>query len=201
MTGVELKRHLEEQGFTPARIYTLLGMSSQAYNQAMKVADIKTGFLERICEVTGLKISCFYPEHYKDISPIQANNIANEGSAIVQNNNVRMSAKDNALYDMAMTMLDNAQKLIESTLNVQRDMRGEHQNSLELCDKIYKVQQEHIEKSREWLTNSANNIKNLRNDIQEMFNRQTAETKKMQDESSSKIISMCVTYNPDKKRV
>lgn len=62
MTGEQLKEHLYKLRISQADISRELGMSSQSMCQALKVADIKTGFLEKICKAFGLHITDFYPE-------------------------------------------------------------------------------------------------------------------------------------------
>lgn len=90
MSGEELKRHLEENGYNPSRMYNLLGMSSQAYNQALKAVDIKTSLLEKICEVTGNTMAFFYPNAYTtEINQTfnRGRNIHNGDGNIIENAN------------------------------------------------------------------------------------------------------------------
>lgn len=61
MTGETLKTRISSCGVSQAEIARRLGMSQQSFNQALLVADVKTGLLERICEALGVDMSFFYP--------------------------------------------------------------------------------------------------------------------------------------------
>lgn len=61
MTGKELKDRLSTCGISQAEIARRLGMSTQSMSQALNVADVKTGFLEKIANVLGVPMSRFYP--------------------------------------------------------------------------------------------------------------------------------------------
>lgn len=60
MTGEELKDLLQDEGTSQAELARKLGMSQQAFNQALKVADVKSGFLEKIATALGKDMSFFY---------------------------------------------------------------------------------------------------------------------------------------------
>lgn len=60
MTGEELKDLLQEEGTSQSELARKLGMSQQAFNQALKVADVKSGFLEKIASALGKDMSFFY---------------------------------------------------------------------------------------------------------------------------------------------
>lgn len=87
MSGEDLKKRLEASGYSPARMYKLLSMSSQAYNQAMKSVDVKSGFLERICEVTGETMAFFYPQHFEASQTFRAHNISKGNVKIIEHEN------------------------------------------------------------------------------------------------------------------
>lgn len=63
MTGTELKEKLLcTTGLSMAEIAEKLGITPQHLNQQLRVADIKSGFLERIRQVFGLSIGDLYDE-------------------------------------------------------------------------------------------------------------------------------------------
>ena len=61
MTGKELKEKLYNAKVTQADLAKKLQMSTQAMSQTLNAADIKTGFLEKVCEAIGVNMSFFYP--------------------------------------------------------------------------------------------------------------------------------------------
>lgn len=60
MTGEELKTILVRNGLQQKDIAEKLEMSQQNFAASLKVRDIKTGFLEQICDVLNVPISFFY---------------------------------------------------------------------------------------------------------------------------------------------
>ena len=60
MTGEILKNELLNRGLVLSDIAKRLGMSTQHLNQALNAADIKSGLIERICDVLGLSIAEMY---------------------------------------------------------------------------------------------------------------------------------------------
>lgn len=60
MTGEILKNELLNRGLVLSDIAKRLGMSPQYLNQALNAADIKSGLIERICDVLGLSIAEMY---------------------------------------------------------------------------------------------------------------------------------------------
>lgn len=102
MTGKELKDKLSTCGISQAEIARRLGMSTQSMSQALNVADIKTGFLERIVAVTGKPLSYFYPA--------ASATITNESSELhVRNNSGVVSGTNNG----SISAGQDAQRLVE----------------------------------------------------------------------------------------
>lgn len=60
MTGIELKRILARTGKTQAEIAALMNMSRQNFSSILSAADVRTGTIEKLCEVLGLHPSFFY---------------------------------------------------------------------------------------------------------------------------------------------
>ena len=62
MSGEQLKKKLLTTGIPIAEIARMAGMTSQHINQALNVADIKTGFIEKLSVILEHPISWFYGE-------------------------------------------------------------------------------------------------------------------------------------------
>lgn len=115
MTGKELKDKLSTCGISQAEIARRLGMSTQSMSQALNVADIKTGFLERIVAVTGKPLSYFYPA--------ASATITNESSELhVRNNSGVVSGTNNGSIS---TGQQDTQKLVEMLVeaNAKKDQQ------------------------------------------------------------------------------
>lgn len=59
MTGKDLKEKIAQQNISALAIAKKLGISPQALNSTFNAADVKSGTLERIAEVLGVKMSFF----------------------------------------------------------------------------------------------------------------------------------------------
>lgn len=103
MTGKELKDKLSTCGISQAEIARRLGMSTQSMSQALNVADIKTGFLEKIANVLGVPMSRFYPND-------TTATITNESSELhVRNNSGVVRGTNNG----SISAGQDAQRLVE----------------------------------------------------------------------------------------
>lgn len=60
MSGEELKKVLIRNGYVLKDVAEMLGTSQQNFSQALKADDVKTGLLERICNVLGKRMDFFY---------------------------------------------------------------------------------------------------------------------------------------------
>lgn len=90
-------------------------MSTQSMSQALNVADIKTGFLEKIANVLGVPMSRFYPN--------DATTITNESSELhVRNNSGVVSGTNNGSIS---TGQQDTQKLVEMLVeaNAKKDQQ------------------------------------------------------------------------------
>lgn len=115
MTGKELKDKLSTCGISQAEIARRLGMSTQSMSQALNVADIKTGFLEKIANVLGVPMSRFYPN--------DAATITKESSELhVRNNSGVVSGTNNGIIS---TGQKDTQKLVEMLVeaNAKKDQQ------------------------------------------------------------------------------
>lgn len=115
MTGKELKDKLSTCGISQAEIARRLGMSTQSMSQALNVADIKTGFLEKIANVLGVPMSSFYPN--------DAATITNDSIELhVRNNSGVVSGTNNGTIS---TGQQDTQKLVEMLVeaNAKKDQQ------------------------------------------------------------------------------
>ncbi len=62
MRGATIKQRLTQMGTTQTELARLLGISPQAVSGILSASDVRTGTVERICEVLHLPVSFFYDE-------------------------------------------------------------------------------------------------------------------------------------------
>lgn len=62
MSGEELKKKLENAGISQAEIARRLGVIPTSVWQTLNADDIKTGFIEDLCRLFGLKLGFFYDD-------------------------------------------------------------------------------------------------------------------------------------------
>lgn len=107
MTGVQLKSILFKTGLTQIELAEKMGMTQQNFNKALMVKDIKTGFLERLCEVLDVKMAFFYPDDYDRGGGSFSS--ANSATAVGSGNTATTGASD----DMVKQLLSQNQQLID----------------------------------------------------------------------------------------
>jgi len=103
MTGKDLKEKIAQQNISALAIAKKLGISPQALNSTFNAADVKSGTLERIAEVLGVKMSFFYP--------MEGSNAVASGNgsvAVTGNNNVagNVTMGDTAILTERIAMLE-----------------------------------------------------------------------------------------------
>lgn len=64
MTGQELKERIRTKGMSESEIARRLDMSQQGFNRIMRIDDVKTSLLEKLCKVFDVDMSFFYPLDY-----------------------------------------------------------------------------------------------------------------------------------------
>lgn len=107
MTGKQLKGILYTTGLQQIELAEKMGMSQQNFNKSLMVQDVKTGFLERLCEVLDVKMSFFYPDDYDRGGGSFAS--ANSATAVGSGNTATTGASD----DMVKQLLSQNQQLID----------------------------------------------------------------------------------------
>lgn len=94
-----------------------IGISPQALNLTFNAADIKSGTLERIAEVLGVKMSFFYPKEREHQNAVASGN----GIAFAGNNNVagNVTMGDNsAVLQERVAMLEKFLEEKERTIQI-----------------------------------------------------------------------------------
>jgi DNA-binding Xre family transcriptional regulator len=111
MTGIQLKSILYKTGLTQIELAEKMGMSQQNFNKSLMVKDIKTGFLEKLCEVLNVKMSFFYPDDYDRGGGSFKS--AHSATAVGSENTATTGASD----DMVRQLLSQNQQLIDIIKN------------------------------------------------------------------------------------
>ncbi len=60
MSGEQVKQKLIQGGVKVSELHTLLKTSPQNLSRGLNVADVKTGFIEKLCSVLNIDMSFFY---------------------------------------------------------------------------------------------------------------------------------------------
>lgn len=60
MKGSELKKKLDTIGVSQAKLAEMMGVFPQSFNKTLQADDVKSGFLEKLCQVLGKDMSFFY---------------------------------------------------------------------------------------------------------------------------------------------
>ena len=109
MSGEELKKRIESV-MTLAEYGRKMGMTSQHVAQALGVADIKSGLLERSCIALGVSMSFFYPE----VSQSVTTNINNTKAHNINtgNGNITDGASTKSNDDVLMSLIKQNSELI-----------------------------------------------------------------------------------------
>jgi len=116
MTGEELKKRIYLAKVSQAELASKLGMSQQLFYQTLKAADVKTGFLEKICEVLGVEMTFFYPPKDADVTIINTNTKGN-GNAIATNGSTATATTNGASDEALMMLLKQNQQILDMLSN------------------------------------------------------------------------------------
>ena len=113
MTGKELKEKIAQQNISALAIAKKLGISPQALNSTFNAADVKSGTLERIAEVLGVKMSFFYPME-------GSNAVASGNGNVAGNNNVvgSVTIGDAAILQERVNLLEKLLEEKERTIKI-----------------------------------------------------------------------------------
>lgn len=111
MTGERLKHILYVAGISQTELAEKLGTTQQNLYGTLKAQDIKTGFLEKLCEVLDVKMSFFYPDGYDHDSG--SSKTAHSATAIGSGNTATTGTGD----DVVKQLLLQNQQLIDIIKN------------------------------------------------------------------------------------
>ena len=60
MNGINLKKGINEKGVSLSELSKSLGITPQALNSILKANDVRSGTIEKICDVLDVDINYFY---------------------------------------------------------------------------------------------------------------------------------------------
>lgn len=120
---MDLKKKLEELGFSKVFIANKMGTIPQNVNTWFQAGDVKTGTIEKLSEVLNIPISVFYGEAFSKVSNITGNN-----NTTATGNNNTVSGSDDRLLTLllnkdeqlllAMKQTSKAQEQTDVVLNM-----------------------------------------------------------------------------------
>lgn len=110
MTGMDLKKKLEELGFSKVFIANKMGTIPQNLNTWFQASDVKTGTIEKLSEVLDIPISVFYGDAYSKVSNVSGNN-----NTTATGNNNTVSSSDDRLIALLMSKDEQLTKAMDQT--------------------------------------------------------------------------------------
>ena len=144
MNGEELKNKLRMTGVNLVEIADMVGMSQANFSAALKVKDVKTGFIEKLCDVLSLDLSFFYGG--TKYAPMQVSadhgSIATGGGSRIQGNTTTTTTTTNNNY--GETCADSepspiVQTLTESVATLTRELETSQEQKSSLIKIIDKL--------------------------------------------------------------
>ena len=107
---MDLKKKLEELGFSKVFIAQKMGIIPQNLNTWFQASDVKTGTIEKLSEVLEIPISVFYGEAYNKVSCVTGNN-----NATATGNNNTVSSSDDRLLTLLINKDEQLTKAMDQT--------------------------------------------------------------------------------------
>ena len=145
MTGEELKYILAHTRLQFKDLAAELEMSQQNFSKALKVSDIKTGFLEKLCDVLNVSMDFFYKGTKYAPTSVQvtasgAQSIAtNSGDITVggqSENSGHIGTQNNYSYPDAKQKQDNVTTLTETVSTLTRELETSQQQKSNLIEVV-----------------------------------------------------------------
>ena len=145
MTGEELKYILAHTRLQFKDLAAELEMSQQNFSKALKVSDIKTGFLEKLCDVLNVSMDFFYKGTKYASTSVQvtasgAQSIAtNSGDVTVggqSENSGHIGTQNNYSYPDAQQKQDNVTTLTETVSTLTRELETSQQQKSNLIEVV-----------------------------------------------------------------
>lgn len=141
MTGDELKYILAHTRLQFKDLASKLEMSQQNFSKALKVSDVKTGFLEKLCDVLDVSMDFFYngtkyaPKSVQVTASGDQSIATNSGDVTVggQNeNNGHIGTQNNYAYPDTQQKQDNVTTLTETVSTLTRELETSQQQKSDL---------------------------------------------------------------------
>lgn len=145
MTGEILKSILFRNGIQLKDIAEKLDMSQQNFSNALKVADVKTGLLEKLCDVLNVTLDYFYYNtKYSSSSVVQ---VTASGQSIATNsgdislggqneNNGHIGVQNNCAGTDTHDKKDNVTTLTETVSTLTRELETSQQQKSHLISVV-----------------------------------------------------------------
>lgn len=150
MTGNELKNILANSGFQQKDIAEKLQMSQQNFAASLKVRDIKSGFLEQICDSLNVTMEFFYRgTKYSptvSITASGAQSVATNSGDVTYNgqtdNNGRIGVQNNYDCHDSKDKKDNVTTLTDTVATLTKELETSQQQKSHLIDVVSTSQQQ-----------------------------------------------------------
>jgi len=145
MTGEELKYILAHTRLQFKDLAAELEMSQQNFSKALKVSDIKTGFLEKLCDILNVSMDFFYKGTKYASTSVQVTasgdqSIAtNSGDVTIggqNDNNGHISVQNNYSGTNPQDRKDNVTTLTETVSTLTRELETSQQQKSDLIDVV-----------------------------------------------------------------
>jgi transcriptional regulator with XRE-family HTH domain len=118
MTGKELKDKISQQNIPALVIARKLGISPQALNSTFNAADVKSGTIERIAVVLGVKMSFFYP--------------MDGSNAVASGNGIAVAGNDNVAMGDNAAVLNERVKFLEQQIRDKESLLEEKERTIKI---------------------------------------------------------------------
>lgn len=150
MTGNELKNILVNSGFQQKDIAEKLQMSQQNFAASLKVRDIKSGFLEQICDSLNVTMDFFYRgtkySSSVNITASGAQSVATNSRDITYNeqtdNNGRIGVQNNYGRQDSKDKKDNVTTLTDTVATLTKELETSQQQKSHLIGVVSTSQQQ-----------------------------------------------------------
>lgn len=145
MTGEELKYILAHTRLQFKDLAAELEMSQQNFSKALKVSDIKTGFLEKLCDILNVSMDFFYKGTKYASTSVQVTasgdqSIAtNSGDVTIggqNDNNEHIGVQNNYSGTNPQDRKDNVTTLTETVSTLTRELETSQQQKSDLIDVV-----------------------------------------------------------------
>lgn len=152
MTGDELKYILAHTRLQFKDLAAELDMSQQNFSKALKVSDIKTGFLEKLCDVLNVSMDFFYKGTKYASTSVQVTasgdqSIATNSGDVTLGNSAsknNITTQNNYGYSLSGEQKDNVTTLTETVATLTRELETSQQQKSDLIG-VVSTSQKQIE--------------------------------------------------------